>query len=158
MNKLLGFGGVTSSNAARMALSILHEEQHTYSLHPNSTCCRGNIFLLLGAARGHGREPCSPLPKWLPQVDPWQSTMFASHFPEEIYVPPKFPMISRYLSAHGKPVETLFTQISSTEISSLRCSASSYGFLINILTDFPDFGGKTQKPRRDGGVACPHCR
>lgn len=124
----------------------------TTLLHPNSTCHRGGIFLLLGAACDHGREPCSPLPNWLPQVNPWQSTTFASHFPEAIHVSPKFPMMNPYLSARGKPVATLFTQISSTQISSLWHSDSSYRFLINILTDFSDFGGKNPKnPRRMEG-------
>lgn len=120
-------------------------------MHPNSTCCRGHTFLLLGAACGHGREPCPPLPTWLPQVKPWQSTRVVPHFPEAIHLSPKFPMINLYLSGHGKPVVTLFTQTSSTQMSSLWHSASSHGFLINVLTDFSDFGGKTPKNLRGIG-------
>lgn len=57
-------------------------------------------------------------------------------------------MRNPHLSAHGKPLATLFTQIISTQISSLWHSASSYGFLINVLTDFSDFGGKKTKNLR----------
>lgn len=114
-------------------------------MHPNSTCCRGHIFLLLGAACDHGRESCSPLPNWLLQVKP----LFVSHFPEAIHVSPKFPMRNPYLSADGKPVVTLFTQIRSTQISSLWHSASSYGFLINALTDFSDFEGRIPKTQEE---------
>lgn len=136
-----------------------------HSLHPNSSF---HTFLLplsatwscLGSWQGALLSP----PKWLPQVNPWQSTTFASHFPEAIHVSPEFPVINPYLSAHGKPVATLFTQISSPQISSLQHSASSYRFLINVLADFPGFGRKNPKTRegwrgrRKRAFACPHCR
>lgn len=103
------------------SLGLRHDPVPARSLPRRGRVLPVRGLRLLPAAPEGGRGICIPLPG-------------------AVQASPQFSDKSLSAMPMAKSVATLFILISSAQISSSQRLAGSYRFLINVLTDFPDWG------------------